>query len=80
MAQSSIYCVVEVWEAGTDTEDCEKEYLVNFSDYGTKEWLTKLLVWALMNTREVLIKPATQVEMTSMRMFIPRDNVEATTA
>lgn len=76
MAQSSIYCVVEVWEAGTDTEDCEKEYLVNFSDYGTKEWLTKLLVWGLMNKREVLIKPATQVEMSSMRMFIPRDNAE----
>jgi hypothetical protein len=74
MAQSSIYCVVEVWESG-DNDDFEKDYLVNFSDYTTKEWLTKLLVWALMNRREVLIKPATQVEMTSMRMFVPKDSV-----
>lgn len=78
MAQSSIYCVVEVWEAGEDAEDFEKDYLVNFSDYTTKEWLTKLLVWALMNKREVLIKPATQHEMSSMRMFVPKDNVAST--
>ncbi len=78
MAQSSIYCVVEVWEAGNDSEDMEKDYLVNFSDYTTKEWLTKLLVWGLMNKREILIKPATQVEMSSMRMFVPKDNVATT--
>ena len=76
MAQSSIYCVVEVWETG-DVEDCEKEYLVCFSEPVTKEWLTKILVWALMNHREVLIKPATQVEMSSMRMFFPKDNAVA---
>ncbi len=78
MAQSSIYSVVEVWASGDDTEDFEKDYLVNFSDYTTKEWLTKLLVWALMNKREVLIKPATQVEMSSMRMFVPKDSVATT--
>lgn len=70
----SIYCVVEVWEAGNDLE-AEKEYLVNFSDYKTKEWLTRLMVWALTNTREVLIKPATEAEMSSMKMFVPKDKV-----
>jgi hypothetical protein len=68
--QISIYCLVEVWE--TDDE-VEKEYLVNFSDFKTKEWLTKLLVWALSNKREVLIKPATEAELSSMKMFVPRD-------
>ena len=65
----SIYCIVEVW---TDDDNVEKEYLVNYSDYKTKEWLTKLLVWGLMNKREILIKPATQTELTSMKMFVPK--------
>ena len=68
----SIYCVVEVWEPGNELE-AEKEHLVNFSDYKTKEWLTRLMVWALTNQREVLIKPATEAELTSMRMFVPKD-------
>lgn len=68
----SIYCIVEVWEPDNDL-DAEKEYLVNFSDHQTKEWLTRLMVWALTNTREVLIKPATEAEMSSMRMFVPRE-------
>ena len=68
MSSVSIYAVVEVWE---DDDTVEKEYLVNFSDYKVKEWLTRLLVWGLMNKKEVLIKPATEVEMNSMRMFVP---------
>ncbi|HEX9429619.1 MAG TPA: hypothetical protein VF944_04510 [Candidatus Bathyarchaeia archaeon] len=74
MANVSIYCIVEVWESPDDV-DVEKEYLVNFSDFTTKEWLTRLMVWALMNKREILIKPATELEMSSMRMFVPKDKV-----
>lgn len=70
MSQVAIYALVEVW---MKEDDIEKEYLVNFSDYKTKEWLEKLLVWGLMNEREILIKPATEAEMSSMRMFVPRD-------
>src|SRR5690606_34544771 len=40
MVNTSIYCMVEVW---VDDQEIEKEYLVNFSDYKTKEWLTRLL-------------------------------------
>lgn len=72
MVATSIYCIVEVWEEDNNAEP-EKDYLVNFSDFKTKEWLTKLLVWALMNKREVLIKAATQAEMDSMKMFVPKD-------
>lgn len=71
MASASIYCIVEVWEQD-ENDEVEKEYLVNFSDSLTKEWLTKLLVWGLMNKKEILIKPASQHEMSSMRMFVPR--------
>lgn len=70
MAQVSIYALVEVW---TKEEDVEKEYLINFSDYKTKEWLERTMVWALSNDREILIKPATDAEMNSMRMFSPKD-------
>lgn len=70
MAQVSIYALVEVW---TKEDEVEKEYLVNFSDYKTKEWLERLMVWGLMNDREILIKPATDAEMSSMRMFVPKD-------
>lgn len=74
MVNVSIYCIVEVWES----EDVvEKEYLVNFSDFKTKEWLTRLLVWGLMNKREILIKPATEDEMSSMKMFVPKDKDKA---
>lgn len=72
MVAMSIYCVVEVWE-DSEQHEAEKEYLVNFSDFQTKEWLTRLMVWALTNKREILIKAATEVEMTSMRMFVPKD-------
>jgi len=70
----SIYCLVEVWESDNEL-DAEKEYLVNFSDFKTKEWLTRLMVWALTNQREVVIKPATEGMMTSMKMFVPKDKV-----
>lgn len=70
MANVSIYALVEVW---VDDDEVEKEYLINFSDYKTKDWLTRLLVWALMNKRQVLLKPATEHEMNSMRMFVPKD-------
>jgi hypothetical protein len=70
MVNVSIHCIVEIWTA----EDvAEKEYLINFSDFKTKDWLTRLMVWALMNQREILIKPATDVEMNSMKVFIPKD-------
>ena len=72
MVNTSIYCMVEVW---VDDQEIEKEYLVNFSDFKTKEWLTRLLVWALMNRREVLLKPATEAEMASKKMFVPKDKV-----
>lgn len=75
MAHASIYCIVEVWEENEDV-DVEKEYLVNFSDYVTKEWLTKLLVWGLTNRKEILIKAASSDQMSSMRMFVPRSNTE----
>lgn len=77
MVTSSIYCVVEVWEAGSDSADVEKEYLVNFSDYTTKEWLTKLLVWGLTNKKEILIKPASSEDMDSMKMFVPKTKAAA---
>ena len=70
MVNVSIYCMVEVW---LNKDEVEREYLVNYSDFKTKEWLTKLLVWALMNQREVLLKPATEAEIASVRMFVPRD-------
>lgn len=70
MVNVSIYCMVEVW---VDQDEVEKEYLVNFSDFKTKEWLTRLLVWALMNKREVLLKAASEEEMSSKKMFVPKD-------
>lgn len=76
MVNVTIYSVVEVWEAG-EHQVPEKSHLINFSDFKTKEWLIKLLVWALMNDREVLIKPASQAEMDGMKMFVPRDKVSA---
>lgn len=72
MAEVSIYSVVEIWQ---DQDTVEKEYLINFSDYKTKDWLTRLLVWALMNKREVLLKPASPEEMGSMKMFVPKDKL-----
>lgn len=74
MVNVSIYAYVEVW---IDDETVEKEYLINFSDYKTKEWLTRLMVWALMNKREVLIKPATEEIMASVKMFIPKEKLSA---
>lgn len=70
MVSVSIYALVEVW---TTDEQVEKEYLVNFSDFKTKEWLTRLMVWALMNQREILLKAAGDHEMSSMKMFVPKD-------
>lgn len=72
MVSASIYCVVEVW---TSDDELEKDYLVNYSDHNTKEWLTRLLVWGLMNSREILIKAATEAEMTSKKMFMPKEKV-----
>jgi hypothetical protein len=73
MVSISIYCIVEVWD---EDEETEKEYLVNFSDFKTKEWLTRLLVWGLMNKKQVHISPATEHAMATMKMFIPKDRVE----
>jgi hypothetical protein len=70
MTTTSIYCVIEVWE---DDQEVEKEYLINFSDYKTKEWLIRLQVWAMSNKREILMKPAGEEEMANMKMFIPKD-------
>jgi hypothetical protein len=72
MVNVSIYCLVEVW---LDDDTVEKEYLVNYSDFKTKEWLTRLCVWALMNKREILLKAATEHEMGTMKMFVPKDRV-----
>jgi hypothetical protein len=74
--KASIYCTVEVF-LEDDSDVPEKEYLINFSDGPTKEWLTRLMVWALMNKREVLLKPAGEAEMNSMKMFLPKDKVPA---
>ena len=71
MVNVSIYCLVEVW---LDDDNVEKEYLVNYSDYKTKEWLTRLIVWALMNKREIVMKPADEHIMANMKMFVPRGN------
>lgn len=71
---ASIYCTVEVFE---DEDTVEKEYLINFSDFKTKEWFTRLLVWALTNKREVLVRPAGEEAMSSMKMFVPKDKVPA---
>lgn len=76
MVNVTIYSVVQVWEEG-ENEVPEREYLINFSDFKTKEWLSKMMVWALMNSREILMKPASQAEMDTMRMFIPKDKVPA---
>lgn len=73
MVSISIYCIVEVWD---EDEETEKEYLVNFSDFKTKEWLTRLLVWGLMNKKQVHISPATEHAMATMKMFIPKERVE----
>lgn len=70
MANVSIYAVVEVWEGD---DEVEKEYLINFSDFKTKEWLTRLMVWALMNKREIVLKPANDEDMGSMPMFTPKE-------
>jgi hypothetical protein len=72
MSNVSIYAHVEVW---VDDDTVEKEYLINFSDYKTKEWLTRLQVWALMNKREILIRPADENVMSTMKMFVPKDKV-----
>lgn len=72
MVSVTIYALVEVW---VDEDEPEKEYLINYSDYKTKEWLTKLLVWGLMNKREISIRAATEAELTHMRMFTPKERV-----
>lgn len=74
MVNVTIYSMVEVWEVGEQNEP-EKEYLVNFSDYATKEWLMRLMVWALLNQREVHVMPATEHQLTTVRMFVPKDKV-----
>lgn len=74
MVNVTIYAVVEVWEEG-ESQEAEREYLVNFSDFKTKEWLTRLMVWALMNGREVHVMPATEAQLSSMKMFVPKDKV-----
>lgn len=71
MVNVSIYAHVEVWL----DDEVEKEYLINFSDYKTKEWLMRLQVWALMNEREILIKPSTPEVMASLKMFIPKEKL-----
>lgn len=73
MVNISIYCLVEVW---MEDETVEHEYLINFSDFKTKEWLTRLLVWGLMNKREILLKPASESVMSSMKMFVPKERAE----
>jgi hypothetical protein len=70
MITMSIYCLVEVW---VDDDEVEKEYFVNFSDHRIKVWLTRLMVWALMNKREIVIRPATEQDASTMKMFVPKD-------
>jgi len=70
MITMSIYCLVEVW---VDDDEVEKEYFVNFSDHRIKEWLIRLMVWALMNKREIVIRPATEQDASTMKMFVPKD-------
>lgn len=75
MVSVSIHCIVEVYEV--DQDDPEKKYLVNFSDFKTKEWLIRLLVWGLMNKREIVLSPATEADMASMKVFIPKEKQPA---
>lgn len=69
MSTMAIFSLVEVF---LEDEELEKDYLVNYSDFAVKEWLIKMLVWALMNKREVVIKPATEEDMNTRRVFNPK--------
>ena len=67
--QPSLFSMVTI--IGKNEED--REFLVNYSSHGTKVWLTKTLIWALTNDREVSIMRATPDEVATRPLFTPKE-------
>ncbi len=66
--QSSIYAIVAVI---AENDVCEREFLINYSHYETKLWLTRTLVWCLLNSRTLTIEEATEDDLKNRKLFIP---------
>jgi hypothetical protein len=64
--------VVVVVSPGRDGERHDLEYLVNYSDWPVKDWLTKTTVWAATNSRTLTLRGATDDDLRSRRQFRPK--------
>lgn len=67
--QPSLFSMVTI--IGDKEED--REFLVNYSNHTTKIWLTKTLIWALTNNREISIMRATPEEVATRPLFTPKE-------
>lgn len=65
--------VVVVVSPGRDGDSRDLEYLVNYSEWPIKDWLTKTTVWALTNGRSVAMRAADQQDLDSRRRFWPKN-------
>lgn len=65
--------VVVVVSPGRDGDPRDLEYLVNYSEWPIKDWLTKTTVWAMTNGRSVSMRAADQHDLDSRRRFWPRN-------
>lgn len=71
--QSSIYTIVTII---TEDDETEREFLVNYSHYETKLWLTRTIVWCVLNQRTLQIELATEEDIRSRKQFIPTSKEE----
>ncbi len=68
MGKSSIFCIVTI----VDEDDKEeKQFLVNYSAYDVKTWLTRTTVWALTNKKTLVLEEASAEDLKTMEMFVP---------
>ncbi len=49
-----------------------REFLINYSHHDTKVWLTKTLIWGLMNERQINVARATARDIETKQLFTPR--------
>lgn len=66
--QATLFSVVKISGEGAP----DREFLVNFSNHETKVWLTKTMIWGLMNGKTVSITRASQRDTESRQLFIPQ--------
>ncbi len=68
-SREPIYMMVKV----LDKKDIQTQYLVDFSYFNTKTWLINTLVWATHQGKTITVRAATDNEIDTCRMFIPKD-------